>query len=131
MAADTPETPAPAGDPWVPEDNFRNRLGLVRVALGGLNIKQAAELCGLSPENWRRWEDGGSPRDLEAICWQIHEATGLDYRWLIGGGPLRATRTGSFTPDLVALPDPTDLPTLFDENLDPYDFHPTAQLTSV
>src|SRR5688572_8184333 len=93
MAAQAPE-------PWIPEDSFRNRLGTLRVALGGLNIKEAATLCGISPENWRRWEDGKSPRNLEAICEQIHLATGIDYRWLIGGGPLRS---GSFASLLSAL----------------------------
>lgn len=113
MTAEATATIAPVVEPWIPEDNFRNRLGLVRVALGGLNIKEAAELCGLSAENWRRWEDGGSPRDLEGVCWQIHERTGLDYRWLIAGGTLSATRTGSFS-SLLLLPEVEGQTTLDD-----------------
>lgn len=105
MAAPMTTDQDPVPESWIPEDTFRHRLGLIRVALGGLNIKEAAELCDLNPENWRRWEDGaGSPRDLEGVCQKIHDHTGLDYRWLIGGGPLR---TGSFATWLEALPEPT------------------------
>lgn len=113
---------------WIPEDSFRVRLGVVRVALGGLNIKEAATLCGINPETWRRWEDGNSPRDLEGVCAQIHRATGIDYRWLIGGGPLR---TGSFSSLLTMLDVPTGQGTLLDPELEPYDFYARAELAAV
>lgn len=119
---------ATAVEPWIPEDTFRNRLGLVRVALGGLNIKEAATLCGINPESWRRWEDGKSPRNLEAICEQIHLATGLDYHWLIGGGPLK---TGSFSPLLSALDICTGQGSLLDPDLEPLDFFSRPVLASV
>ena len=111
---------APATEPWIPEDTFRHRLGLIRVALGGLNIKEAATLCGINPESWRRWEDGKSPRNLETICEQIHLATGLDYHWLIGGGPLR---TGSFSSLLRGLDSPPGQGSFLDDDgelLDPW-----------
>lgn len=128
MTAQTTDTGDQPGESWIPEDTFRNRLGLVRVALGGLNMKQAAEMCGLNPENWRRWEDGaGSPRDLEGVCRSIADATGIDYRWLIGGGPLR---TGSFSPELVPLADPIQQLTLLEE-MEPVDFYRRAELCSV
>lgn len=113
---------------WIPEDSFRNRLGLVRVALGGLNIKQAAELCGINPETWRRWEDGKSPRDLETVCAQIHRATAIDYRWLIGGGPLR---TGSFSSVLQALDGVPGQTTFLDDDGEPLDFYRRADLALV
>lgn len=119
---------ATASEPWIPEDTFRNRLGLVRVALGGLNIKEAATLCGINPESWRRWEDGKSPRNLESVCEQIHLATGLDYHWLIGGGPLR---TGSFSPTLRGLDILTGQGTLLDTDLSPLEFFSRPELASV
>jgi hypothetical protein len=129
MTQQTTAAAAEVAEPWIPEDTFRNRLGLVRVALGGLNIKEAAELCGLNPENWRRWEDGaGSPRDLEGVCRKIADATGLDYRWLIAGGGLR---TGSLASGLEALPEPTGQGSLFAEDDEPEDFWSRPFLTSV
>lgn len=113
---------------WIPEDSFRVRLGIVRVALGGLNIKEAAETCGINPETWRRWEDGKSPRDLESVCSQIHRSTGIEYRWLIGGGPLK---TGSFSSLLLALDVPTGQGSLLDADLEPHDFYSRADLALV
>jgi transcriptional regulator with XRE-family HTH domain len=102
---------------WIPEDSFR-----------GLNIKEAADLCGISPETWRRWEDGSSPRDLESVCAQIHRATGLDYRWLIGGGPLR---TGSFSSVLFGLDAVPGQTTFLDDDLNPLPIYERAELALV
>jgi hypothetical protein len=121
-------TPDTTPEPWIPDDTFRHRLGTIRVALGGLNIKEAAQLCGISPENWRRWEDGKSPRNLESVCDQISRATGLDYQWLIAGGPLR---TGSFASRLTCLDDVIGQGTLLDTDLEPLDFYSRPILASV
>ena len=118
-----------AAEPWIPEDTFRNRLGIVRVALGGLNIKEAAELCSLNAENWRRWEDGlGSPRNLEAVCRQISDATGIDFRWLIAGGPLTI---GSFSSELMSLPVVTGQGALLNPDLSVVDFYSRPFLSLV
>lgn len=124
-------TPDTTTDPWVPEDTFAVRLGIVRVALGGLNIKEAATLCGISPESWRRWEDGKSPRNLDDTCWQIHQHTGIDYGWLMMGGPLTSIRTGSFSSHLAALADPTGQGSLLADDLSPLDFYSRADLALV
>jgi len=80
----------------VPFDTFAARLAVVKAALGGLNTKQAAELCGIQQATWRRWEQGTMPHDLHAACAQIHRATGLDFAWLYNGGTL-APRSRCFT----------------------------------
>lgn len=76
---------------WIPEDTFGARLALVRQQLGGWNVKRAAAHCGIEPENWRRWEAGRLPRDVSTVARQIARATGVDYRWLMLGGPLRCS----------------------------------------
>lgn len=82
---------AELGPAWVPADDFAARLALVRQALGGWNVKRAADLCGIDDQSWRNWEAGkGKPRDYEAVCGKIAAATGVDRRWLQAGGPLRA-----------------------------------------
>lgn len=84
---DTPPIPAP----WVPLDTFGARLAVLRQHLGGWNVKRAADACGLDDQKWRNWEAGKSkPRDLEGVARQIADATGVDYVWLMAGGPLRS-----------------------------------------
>lgn len=131
MGSMTLNVAADHSEPWVPADTFAARLAVVRVAMGGLNIKEAATLCQINPESWRRWEDGAFPRNLEDVCWQIHDATRIDFHWLIGGGPLGGLRTGSFSSDLVALPEPTGQGQLLDDELWPYEFYAKPALASV
>lgn len=118
---------APVPEPWVPDDSFQNRLGLIRVALGGLNIKEAATLCAISPESWRRWEDGTPPRNLPEVCRKIHRATGLDYRWLMVGGPLEVQNLKF----LFALDEPCGQGQLLDGELMPLDFYSRPALVGV
>lgn len=75
----------------IPEDTFAVRLAIVRAHLGGLNIRRAAELCDINHENWRRYESGKLPRDLQALCRKISAATGISYKWLMVGGELKAS----------------------------------------
>lgn len=117
----------PTPEPWIPEDSFRARLGVLRVVLGGLNIKQAAMLCGISPENWRRWEAGSGPRNLEEVARTISKATGVDYRWLIGGGPLR-DQNRKF---LTSLPAIIGQGSLLDDDLVPVEFYSRPFLAAV
>lgn len=72
---------------WIPTDTFGVRLAAVRAARG-LNVKQAAEACGLSDESWRQWEHGTNPRALDNVARKIEEALGVDRSWLLAGGPL-------------------------------------------
>jgi transcriptional regulator with XRE-family HTH domain len=74
-------------DRWVPADTFGARLALIRQHLG-LNIRQAADRCGVGEKSWRDWEDGVSPKRYEATCSKIAVATGCNVRWLKAGGPL-------------------------------------------
>lgn len=98
---------------WIPRDSFGVRLAMLRVELGGLNVKKAAELCGLKDQSWRNWEAGDSaPRDYEAVTAKIAAATGCDLYWLRAGGDLKS-RCSSGTPwsgpHLSVVPDlPTD-----------------------
>jgi hypothetical protein len=86
---------------WTPDDGtFGARLALVRQRMGWGNVKEAADQCGLPPENWRRWErDGLEPRRLVTIAMAIATKTGCDFLWLVHG-PTRggAVRTTSFLP---------------------------------
>jgi hypothetical protein len=76
----------------VPKDTFGARLAIVRQALGGWNVKKAAELCGLDDQTWRNWEAGKNPpRDMEGVCRSIAKATGFSYEWLMVGGSLSAS----------------------------------------
>jgi hypothetical protein len=76
-------------DDGVPKDTFGARLAIVRQTLGGWNVKRAAQHCGIDDQTWRNWEAGKNPpRDMEGVCRQIAKATGINYRWLMIGGPL-------------------------------------------
>lgn len=88
---------ASVADPWIPEDTFGARLARLRQALGGWNVKRAADFCGLPDASWHNWEAGRStPRDLITVCRKIHDATGVNYIWLIAGSPA-APSTGWLT----------------------------------
>jgi transcriptional regulator with XRE-family HTH domain len=76
----------------IPPDAFRVRIAMVR-AMRGWNVKQAAEACGLSPENWRMWEKTGRrPQDYETVCRRIAEGSGFSKSWISSGGPLATSR---------------------------------------
>lgn len=76
---------------WTPLDSFGARLALVRQQMGGWNVKRMADHCGIQDASWHNWEsDRIKPRDLHAVCRTISDATGVDYVWLMVGGPLRS-----------------------------------------
>jgi transcriptional regulator with XRE-family HTH domain len=78
----------------VPADTFGARLALVRQASGGLNVKAAADRCGLSDQAWRNWEaERVHPRDFPQVCRQIADTFGFDLNWLAFGGPLASSST--------------------------------------
>lgn len=77
------ETP----DRKVPEDNFGNRLRLVR-AESGLSAEQLATLCGVTDRAYYMWERGGRCRAMDRVVNAICEATGYDRYWLMFGGTL-------------------------------------------
>lgn len=74
---------------WVPTDSFGARLALVRIERHW-NITQAAQTCGIDPENWRGWERGRSPHKIHDVARKIADGTGVNYVWLLAGGPLRS-----------------------------------------
>lgn len=76
--------------PWVPEDDFRARLALVRNRMGW-NVKDAGELTGVGDVNWRNWEHGKHPRNLEEVCRKIAAATGCSYQWLMLGNSFNSS----------------------------------------
>ena len=72
--------------PWVPSlGTFSSRIALVRHLLG-MNVKEAALSCGISPASWRQWEIHGSlPRDVVTVARTIAAHTGADATWIITG----------------------------------------------
>jgi transcriptional regulator with XRE-family HTH domain len=76
----------------VPADTFAVRLVLSRHHAGRLSIEQAAKRCGLNSGNWANWEDGRQPRDRVEVAQQIAEGLGMDFDWLLLGGPLIPAR---------------------------------------
>lgn len=76
-------------EPFIPTDTFAVRLAILRAALGGWNVKRAADACGINDQSWRNWEAGVSkPRDMEGVCRQIARSTGVNLAWLMLGGEL-------------------------------------------
>jgi transcriptional regulator with XRE-family HTH domain len=70
---------------WVPTESFGSRLALVRQHMGW-NVKEAADVCKIPPESWRRWErDHRLPRGYVDVCRAIASATGASYDWLLDG----------------------------------------------
>lgn len=91
----------PAEQPdWVPEDTFAARLALVRNHMGW-NVKEAADECGIPEQNWRNWEAGRSPHRIHEKVRKIADRTGVDYRWLLAGGPLPRSRCLSALPPVM------------------------------
>ena len=96
-------SPLPLTDPetGIPYDSFAARLAVVRIAMGGLNVKAAAIACDIEPESWRRWEHRADsfPRDMVAVCTKIarHTSPNISRDWLMFGGPL-SPRSRCFTP---------------------------------
>ena len=74
---------------WVPVDTFGARLALIRQAKGW-NVKEAADACGLNDQSWRNWEAGGGVQKMDRVARKIAEATGVNYVWLLAGGPIRS-----------------------------------------
>lgn len=76
--------------PGIPLDSFRVRIAAIR-AERGWNVSQAAMACGLSVENWRKWEKNGRrPQAYEETCRRIADGSGYDRAWIASGGPLRS-----------------------------------------
>ena len=66
-------------------ETFGARLALIRWDRG-LNMKEAATVCGIAPATWRSWElDGMQPRDYLAMCRLIADRLGVDLQWLVFG----------------------------------------------
>lgn len=76
----------------MPADTFAVRLVLVRHHAGRLSIEKAAELCGLNSGNWANWEGGRQPRDRFEVAGVIADALGIDFNWLLQGGPLESPK---------------------------------------
>jgi hypothetical protein len=77
-------------DQAIPLDTFGARLAIIRQYMGGWNVTRAAEACGIDHQSWRTWESGQRrPRDYPVTCQTISERLGIDYIWLMVGGPLR------------------------------------------
>lgn len=72
---------------WVPTDQFRHRLVLVRRELD-LTVKEAAARCGLHYATWSTWENGARPADLVGVVTAISSGLGVDRDWLLWGGSL-------------------------------------------
>lgn len=79
-------------DHWVPPSTFGSRLAQIRQAKGW-NVKQAAEACGVPDQSWHNWEDGRSPRDLQAVAQKIAKAVPCHYVWLMTGVETLKTRS--------------------------------------
>lgn len=76
----------------IPADTFAVRLYLARFHAGRLSIEKAAERCGLNSGNWVRWEDGALPRDKVEVAQAVSDGLGIDFDWLLLGGPLLSGR---------------------------------------
>lgn len=74
--------------PSRPRDSFALRLAIVRAHMGWGNRAEMAEALGFSDQGIKNWEQGRVPRNMPEVCRRIAEVTGLDYTWLMVGGPL-------------------------------------------
>lgn len=82
----------PVGPGDIPADSFAVRLVLARFHAGRLSIEKAAERCGLNSGNWVRWEDGARPRDKVEVAHAVASGLGMNFNWLLLGGPLLPAR---------------------------------------
>lgn len=94
MSGDVPTPIDLTQPPWRPADTFGARLALVRQRLG-LNVTQAAALCGVPQASWHTWERGVQPQRLYDIVDKIVEGTGVERDWLLGGGNLAPASSAS------------------------------------
>src|SRR5690242_5722938 len=76
---------------WVPSNTFATRLILVRRELG-LNVKQAAKLCGVHYATWSTWENGRKPNDMGDVVERISQKLRVDREWLMWGQTSRDPR---------------------------------------
>lgn len=90
--ASTTHSPPPGAQGDIPADTFGARLVLARYHAGRLSIEKAAEKCGLNSGNWVRWEDGALPRDKVEVAQAISDGLGINFNWLLLGGPLLSAR---------------------------------------
>lgn len=100
----------PEGPGDIPADTFGLRMMVSRHHAGRLSIEQAAARCGINPGNWAHWENGRRPLDKVEIARSIADGLGVNFNWLLLGGPLvpvsgrppqaigRAPRRDSFEP---------------------------------
>jgi transcriptional regulator with XRE-family HTH domain len=77
---------------WVPDDEtLAARLAMIRHQKKWGGAARAGEVCGVSAETWRSWENGTNknPRNFEAIVAKIARKSGCDVGWLYGGNRLK------------------------------------------
>lgn len=94
---------------WVPPSTFGSRLAQIRQAKGW-NVKQAADACGVPDQSWHNWEDGKSPRDLQAVAEKIAAAVPCHFVWLMTG--IQTDRTSLYkcnTPSDLLVSSPVEL----------------------
>lgn len=95
--ANAPNPPTEArGD--IPADTFALRLVASRHHAGRLSIEQAAKMC-IMPDGrpinagtWHHWENGKVPRNQVDVAQAISDGLGMDFHWLLLGGPLLPAR---------------------------------------
>lgn len=76
----------------IPADTFAARLVLSRHHAGQLSIEKAAARCGINAGNWAHWERGRRPLDKVDVARAISDGLGIDFDWLLFGGPLTGAR---------------------------------------
>lgn len=73
---------------WRPTaDTFGMRLLMTRKHLG-LDLREAAQKCGVHYATWSTWERGRKPQDFQAEVLKISDALGVDPMWLAFGDQL-------------------------------------------
>lgn len=72
----------------IPVDTWATRLVIARTQRG-LDVRQAADQCGLNRSSWSNWERRGkAPRNQLEVSRKIAQGLGYDLNWLLMGGPL-------------------------------------------
>lgn len=78
----------PEPDGWRPPDTLANRLALVHHCLG-LSSRKVQERTGINRSTWQAWLAGThQPPHVGAMMRVVADEFGVDYGWLVGGGPL-------------------------------------------